>query len=148
MLQYLEWNINCSSVLPDVDNNINDSFGQDESGQQSTQSPTEENEGDGDGENGERVPDLVVIPEHQKIDHHDNKTINLDKKEVNRTAYKVENESVDNNDNNIIINININKSGGHNVDDKDDHTKYYTYSHGPRRLANKHMASNNVEALH
>ncbi|KAH9592872.1 hypothetical protein MS3_00010520 [Schistosoma haematobium] len=137
MLTFLWSYYQGSAVLPDVNNDINDTFGQDESEHEITKTPLGINTSD-DDKKFVLEPIFVV---NQTIEHHDNKTVKLDKEEFNRSAYKIENESVDNNDNNIIINININKSGGHNGDEKNNHTKYYTYYHGPRRLRDKAMAS-------
>ncbi|CAH8290004.1 unnamed protein product, partial [Schistosoma bovis] len=126
-----------SSLLPGVNNDINDTFGQDKSEHKIIKGPLVKETGI-DDENDELGPIFVV---NQTIEHHDNKTVKLDKEEFNGTEYKIENESVDNNDNNIIMNININKSGGHTADEKNNHTKYYTYYHGPRRLPDEPMAS-------
>ncbi|CAH8288056.1 unnamed protein product [Schistosoma guineensis] len=76
-----------SAGLPDIRNIHVDTFGQDESEQQFTQSPTEENGGDYDDDENEK----------------------LDKK----MEYAIENDSVDENDHNIIMNININANEGH-----------------------------------
>ncbi|KAH9592873.1 hypothetical protein MS3_00001307 [Schistosoma haematobium] len=80
-----------SAVLPDVNNDINDTFGQDESEQRFTQSTTEENKGD---------------------DDHDEKE-KFDKQGVKKMEYAIVNDSVDENDHNIIMNININANEGH-----------------------------------
>ncbi|CAH8676394.1 unnamed protein product [Schistosoma bovis] len=66
---------------------MNVKFGQDESEQQFTQSTTEENRGDYDDDENEK----------------------LDKK----MQYEIVNDSVDENDHNIIMNININANEGH-----------------------------------
>ncbi|VDP07883.1 unnamed protein product [Schistosoma margrebowiei] len=123
------------SGIPDSNGNIS---GVDGSQNQITDIPVDVNNGVPNNNSG-LGQQLIVIPVDPMIVDHDNKTVELDKKEVNSTEYKLENESVDNNDNNIIINININK----NDDEKDNSSKHYTYHHGPRQLGEKLMASKN-----
>ncbi|VDP56269.1 unnamed protein product [Schistosoma margrebowiei] len=109
-----------SSGLPGFANNNGDISGQDESQDQITDIPVEVNNGVPNNNSG-LGQQLIVIPVDPMIVDHDNKTVELDKKEVNSTDYKLENESVDNNDNNIIIDININKNVGHeNQPENDD----------------------------
>ncbi|VDP09616.1 unnamed protein product, partial [Schistosoma margrebowiei] len=131
-----------SSGLPGFANNNGDISGEDESQNQITEKVVEVNNGVPNNNIG-LEQQFVVIPVDQIRGDHNNETDELDKKKVNSTDYKLENESVDNNDNNIIINININKNVGHNGDENDNSSKHYTYHNGTRRLREKLMASKN-----
>ncbi|VDP03067.1 unnamed protein product, partial [Schistosoma margrebowiei] len=105
--------------LPGFENTNGNISGEDESQNQITDIPVEVTNGVDNNNNG-LGPQLIVTPVDTMIVDHDNKTDELDKKKVNSTDYKLENESVDNNDNNIIINININKNVGHEIQPEND----------------------------
>ncbi|CAI2736771.1 unnamed protein product [Schistosoma spindalis] len=77
--------------------------------------------------------------EEKEEDYHD-KTDEIDEDEEDEgSEYEVENDSVHNNDHNIIVNIDINTNGGHEEmpeinDDDNNPIKYHRYYHGQHRV--------------